>query len=130
MSKHDFIVQTIDAEINSDQVHELKDSLDKDYSFLIGIAISDIKASKNSILEQVKVKGIDLLPDNFEAIHVMSSNNVEPNKRFYCLFNSVEIKGDDIVVRFIDPDWAERYNLQVHLLLANNPEKLINGLLG
>lgn len=122
--KDNFIVQCIDGQINSDQVHELRESLDQDFSHIVGIAISDTFCSKRSILEQIKVKGIDLLPDSFEAVHVMSSLNVAPNKRFFSWFKPMSTNGDEIVIRFRDPDFANRYNLQVQVLLTNNPEKI------
>lgn len=121
--KTEFAVQCIDGEITSDQVHELKESLDKDFSHIVGIAISDTFCSKRSVLELVKVKGIDLLPDNFEAAHIMTSENVAPNKRFFSWFKPATTNGDEIVIRFRDPDFVARYNLQVQVLLTNNPEK-------
>ena len=124
MKKTEFIIQTIDLQITSSDVHEIKDNLDSDYSHLVGISISDVFCSDKSILELVKVKGRDLLPDKFEAIHIMSSKHIAPNKRFYTLFEPVETNGDEIVVRFSDTDFHSNYNLQVHLLLTNNPENI------
>jgi hypothetical protein len=124
MVKTEFIVQCLDKQIESVEVHELKDKLDADYSHLVGIAVSDSHCSAEAILEQLKVKGIDILPEKFEIAHIMSSTNVEPNARFYTLFEPVETRGDDIVIRFSDPDWREAYNLQIHLLLTNQPENI------
>ena len=124
MTKTKFIVQTIDGVIASGKLHEIKDKLDADYSHLVGIAISDVHCSAHAILNLVKIKGIDLLPEDFEVAHILTSNNVEPNSRFYTLFEAVEISGDDILVRFTDPKYSTDYNLQIHLLLTNNPESI------
>ncbi len=56
LSKTSFIIQCIDKVIVNDKVHELKEELDKDYKYLVGIAISNANAGENSVLEQVKVK--------------------------------------------------------------------------
>ncbi|PLX10623.1 MAG: hypothetical protein C0594_04700 [Marinilabiliales bacterium] len=124
----DFIVQCIDKEIVSDQVHELKDNLDPDYKFVVGIALSDVNCSPASILEQLKVKGIEILPENFEAVHIMSSKAVQPNKRFYAWFKPIQVAGDELVVKFRDPDWSKVYKLQFQLLLTNNPNGLTSAL--
>ncbi len=126
MEKADFIIQAIDAEITSNETHVLKDSLDQDYSHLVGISISNVFCSEKAILEQVKVKGIDVLPEDFEAIHLMTSSSVEPNKRFFSWFSPVEISGDDIVIKFKDSEYADSYKFQVNLLLANNPKEVLD----
>ncbi len=126
MEKADFIIQAIDAEITSNETHVLKDSLDQDYSHLVGISISNVFCSEKAILEQVKVKGIDVLPEDFEAIHLMTSSSVEPNKRFFSWFSPVEISGDDIVIKFKDSEYADSYKFQVNLLLANNHKKVLD----
>ena len=129
MEKADFIIQAIDADILSNETHILKDSLDQEYSHIIGISISNIFCSERSILEQVKVKGVEILPENFEAVHIMSSNNVQPNKRFFTWFNPVAISGDEIVIKFNDPWFSDvGYRLQVNLLLANNPKEVLDAL--
>ncbi|MFH2143037.1 MAG: hypothetical protein ABIJ97_11475 [Bacteroidota bacterium] len=122
----DFIIQCIDKLITSDQIHELKDELDKDYKYIVGIAISDVFCSRNAIFEIIKVKGIDLLPEKFEAVHIMSSVNVQPNNRFFSWFKPMKISGDEMVVRFRDPDYVKDYNLQLQVLLTNNPDILNN----
>ena len=124
MKKQEFTIQTIDMQISSSDIHEVKENLDNDYSHLVGISISDIFCSDKSILELIKVKGVDLLPDKFEAIHIMSSKHIAPNKRFYTLFEAVETNGDEIVIKFSDPDYSDVYNLQIHLLLSNKPENI------
>ena len=124
MKKQEFTIQTIDMQISSSDIHEVKENLDNDYSHLVGISISDIFCSDKSILDLVKVKGVDLLPDKFEAIHIMSSKHIAPNKRFYTLFEPVETRGDEIVIKFSDPDYSDVYNLQIHLLLSNKPENI------
>jgi len=124
MKKQEFTIQTIDMQISSSDIHEVKENLDNDYSHLVGISISDIFCSDKSILDLVKVKGVDLLPDKFEAIHIMSSKHIAPNKRFYTLFEPVETRGDEIVIKFSDPDYSSVYNLQIHLLLSNKPENI------
>lgn len=120
----EFIVQCIDGQITSDKVHEIKDKLDADYSHLVGISISDVHCSPEAILDQVKIKGIDLLPEKFEVAHILCTNSVDPNARFYTLFEPVETRGDDIVIRFTDPKYTEDYNLQIHLLLTNTLDKV------
>jgi hypothetical protein len=129
-NKLDFIIQNIDKVITSTDVHEIKETLDHDYAYLIGISISDVFCSRKSILDQVKIKGAELISEKFEAIHIMSSSSVQPNKRFFSLFKAVKTSGDEIIIKFHDPDWAADYNLQIQVLLANNPEKLIDVLLG
>ena len=129
MKKNEFIIQCIDKQITSANTHELKEQLDNDYSHLVGISISDTYCSTKAVLEQVKVKGADILPSDFEAVHIMTSRNVEPNKRFYTLFEAVETQGDEIVVRFKDSLYSSNYNLQIHLLLTNNPENINRGIL-
>lgn len=126
LSQTSFIIQCIDKEITSDQIHELKEELDKDYKYVVGIAISDVNASKNSVLELVKIKGMDVLPEKFEAAHVMSAPAVAPNKRFFSWFRPVQVAGDEMVIRFRDPDWNKNYNLQVQVLLTNNPVEIVN----
>lgn len=124
MKKKEFIVQTMDKIITSVNMHELKEQLDSDYSHLVGIAISDAHCSQKAILNLVKVKGIDLLPENFELAHILTSSNVEPNSKFYAMFEPISTSGDEIVVRFTDSEYSSDYNLQIHLLLTNNPENI------
>lgn len=119
-----FIIQQFDKEITSDKTHEIRDNLDGDYKYMVGIAISCISASNLSVLEILKVAGKDILPENMEAIHLMSSDSVEPNKRFFSWFEAVPTNGDEITLRFHDPKYNDTYNLQVHVLLTNEPEKL------
>ena len=122
----DFIVQSLEQEIDSDQIFEFKETLDYGFKYLVGIAISDVHCSDTAILEVVKVKGMDILPERFEAAHLMSSKNVAPNKRFFSWFQPVPISGDEMTIRFRDPDYAAKYNLQVQVLLCNNPEIIRN----
>ena len=124
MKNIEFIVQTMDKQITSAKMHELKEQLDSDYKYLVGIAISDIRCSPKAILNLVKVKGIDILPEDFEVAHIITSANVEPNNRFYTMFESVSTSGDEITVRFTDISYHSDYNLQIHLLLTNQPESL------
>ena len=124
MKKTEFIVQTMDKVIISAKMHELKEQLDSDYSHLVGIAISDAHCSPKSLLNLIKIKGIDLLPEDFEVAHIMTSANVEPNSKFYTLFEPARIHGDEITVKFTDTDWRADYNLQIHLLLTNNPDEV------
>ncbi len=127
MKKTEFIVQTMDKVITSARMHELKEQLDSDYSHLVGIAISDTHCSPKAVLNLIKIKGIDLLPENFEVAHILTSSNVEPNSKFYTMFEPVSTNGDDMVVRFTDLQWSADYNLQIHLLLTNNPEEVKRG---
>jgi hypothetical protein len=122
----DFIVQSLEHEIDSDEIIEFKETLDYGFKYLIGIAISDVHCPDTAILEVVKVKGMDILPEKFEAAHLMSSKNVAPNKRFFSWFKPVQISGDEMVIRFRDPDYAANYVLQVQVLLCNNPEIIQN----
>ena len=127
MKKTEFIVQTMDTMITSNGIHEIKEHLDSDYKYLVGIAISDAHCSSKAVLNLVKVKGIDLLPENFEVAHILTSSNVEPNKKFYTMFEPISTSGDDVVVRFTDSEYSADYNLQIHLLLTNNPEEVKRG---
>ncbi len=124
MKKTEFIVQTMDKVITSVKMHELKEQLDSDYSHLVGIAISDTHCSPNAVLNLIKIKGIDLLPEDFEVAHILTSNNVEPNSKFYTMFEPASTSGDEMVLRFTDTEWRADYNLQIHLLLTNNPENI------
>ena len=124
MKKTEFIVQTMDKVITSVKMHELKEQLDSDYSHLVGIAISDTHCSPKSVLNLIKIKGIDLLPEDFEVAHILTSNNVEPNSKFYTMFEPASTSGDEMVLRFTDTEWRADYNLQIHLLLTNNPENI------
>jgi len=47
LSKTSFIIQCIDKVIVNDKVHELKEELDKDYKYLVGIAIRTPMQVKN-----------------------------------------------------------------------------------
>ena len=125
-NSNDFIIQLLDKEITSVELHEIKASLDNDYKYIVGIAISDTYCSRKSILEAVKLKGKDLLPEKMEAVIVMSSINVAPNQRFFALFKPIEISGEELTIKFIDPAWNNKYNLQIHVLLTNNPKSLYN----
>ena len=127
MKKTEFIVQTMDKVITSARMLELKEQLDSDYKYLVGIAISDAHCSPKAVLNLIKIKGIDLLPENFEVAHILTSSNVEPNSKFYTMFEPVSTNGDDMVVRFTDAEWSADYNLQIHLLLTNNPEEVKRG---
>ena len=124
MKNTEFIVQTMDKQITSAKMHELKEQLDSDYKYLVGIAISDIRCSPKAVLNLIKIKGIDLLPEDFEVAHILTSNNVEPNSKFYTMFEPVSTRGDEVSVRFTDSEWRADYNLQIHLLLTNQPENI------
>ena len=124
MKKTEFIVQTLDKTITSDKMHELREHLDSDFSHLVGIAISDIRCSPKAILNLVKVKGIEILPEDFELAHIITSANVEPNSRFYTMFEPISTSGDEITVKFTDSTFHSNYNLQIHLLLTNQPENI------
>jgi len=124
MKKAEFIVQTVDKTITSDKMHELKEHLDSDFSHLVGIAISDIRCSSKAVLNLVKLKGIDILPEDFEVAHIITSANVAPNSRFYTLFEPVSTSGDEISIKFTDTAYQQDYNLQIHLLLSNKPENI------
>ena len=124
MKKTEFIVQTLDKTITSDKMHELREHLDSDFSHLVGIAISDVRCSPKAILNLVKVKGIEILPEDFEVAHILTSSNVEPNSKFYTMFEPVSTSGDEITVRFTDSEYNNDYNLQIHLLLSNKPENI------
>ena len=124
MKKTEFIVQTLDKTITSDKMHELREHLDSDFSHLVGIAISDIRCSAKAVLNTVKLKGIEILPEDFEVAHIITSAHVEPNNRFYTMFEPVSISGDEISIKFTDGDYNQDYNLQIHLLLSNQPENI------
>ena len=124
MKKTEFIVQTLDKIITSDQMHELREHLDSDYKYLVGIAISNIRCSSKAILNHIKVKGIELLPEDFEVAHIITSTNVEPNNRFYTMFEPISTSGDEITIKFTDVAYHSDYNLQIHLLLTNQPENI------
>ncbi|MDD2636394.1 MAG: hypothetical protein PHW82_12960 [Bacteroidales bacterium] len=118
--KPDIKIQMIEQHINSSKSIELKDALDKDYKYLIGIAIADGVCSDKSIIETAKIKGMEFLPEDFEAVNIIASKSVCPNKRFFCLFNPIEIKGDDLTITFNDPKYAADYVLKIQVLLTND----------
>ena len=61
---------------------------------------------------------------DFEAVNIIATKAVQPNKRFFCLFDPIKISGDDLVIDFIDPLFAAPYTLKVQVLLTNMPEEL------
>jgi len=124
MKKTEFIVQTLDKIISSNKMHELREHLDSDYKYLVGIAISDAHCSPKAIINLLKLKGIDILPEDFEVAHIITSAHVEPNNRFYTMFESISSNGDEITLRFTDLEYRNDYNLQVHLLLTNQVENI------
>ena len=126
LSKTNFIIQCIENDITSSKVHELKAELDKDYKYVVGISISSVNASNKAIVEQVKIKGMDVLPEKFEAVHLMSTGSVAPNKRFFSWFKPVAVSGDEMLIRFSDNGWISDYKLQVQVLLTNNLEEIVN----
>ena len=124
MKKTEFIIQTLDKTIKSDKMHELKEHLDSDYRYLVGIAISDAQCSPYAFINLLKLKGVDILPEDFEVAHIITSSHVEPNNRFYTMFEPVSSNGDEITLRFTDINYRKDYNLQVHLLLTNQVENI------
>lgn len=124
----DIKIQLLEKEITSIKSVEIKEALDKDYKHLVGIAIADELCSVKALIETAKVKGVEFLPENFEAANIISSKAVEPNKRFFMLFNVVDINGDDLIIHFSDPGFAANYNLKIQVLLTNHPEDIRNAL--
>ncbi len=120
MQEHKFIVQLLDTTISSPKTHEIKAGLDKDYKYLVGIAVSERGLGPKSLLEQVKVKGVEVIPSNFEVTHLKSSTAVPPNKRFFSWFKPVPIAGDELVIKLIDPDFVSDYQVQIQVLLTND----------
>jgi len=120
--KPDIKIQMLEQVIDSNKSFEIKEALDKDYKYLIGIAITDGVCSDKSIIESARIKGMEFLPEDFEAVNIIASKSVCPNKRFFCLFNSIEIKGDDLSITFIDPGFAANYNLKIQVLITNDLE--------
>lgn len=117
-------IQMFDTDITSVETHQIKGALDKDYKYLVGISISDVFCSDRAILESIRVKGKEVLPEGMEAIHLKASKSVAPNKRFFALFQSIEISGEDLEIKFRDNQMSEPYTLQVYVLLTNNPKGL------
>jgi len=124
----DIIIQLFEKEITSGETVEIKEALDKDYKYLVGIAIADGVCSDSAIIEIAKIKGLEFLPPDFEAVNIIASKNVDPNMRFFTLFNMVKISGDDLVIHFIDSAFADSYNLKIQVLLTNNPEGIKDAL--
>ena len=118
--KPDIKIQLIEQLIDSNKSFDLKDALDKDYKYMIGISISDGVCSDKSIIETAKIKGMEFLPEDFEAVNLIANKSVCPNKRFFCLFNPIEIKGDDLSITFNDPGYAADYTLKIQVLLTND----------
>lgn len=118
--KPDIKIQLIEQLIESNKSFDLKNALDKDYKYMIGIAIADGVCSDKSILESSRIKGTEFLPEDFEAVNIIASKSVCPNKRFFCLFNPIEINGDDLTIRFIDSGYATDYVLKIQVLLTND----------
>ncbi len=124
----DIKIQLFEKEITSGETVEIKEALDKDYKYLVGIAIADGVCSDSAIIEIAKIKGLEFLPSDFEAVNIIATKNVNPNKRFFTLFNMVKINGDDLVINFIDSAFADSYNLKIQVLLTNNPEGIKDAL--
>ena len=118
--KPDIKIQLIEQLIDSNKSFDLKDALDKDYQYMIGIAIADGVCSDKSIIETAKIKGMEFLPEDFEAVNLIANKSVCPNKRFFCLFNPIEIKGDDLTITFSDSGFAANYVLKIQVLLTND----------
>ena len=125
----DIKIQLLEKEITAPNTEEIKEAMDKDYKYLVGIAIADGTVSNKAIIESAKVKGVEFLPEDFEARNIIASNSVEPNKRFFMLFDPVEIKGDDLVIHFIDAGVTNPYDLKIQVLLTNNPQEVRDALI-
>jgi len=123
----DIKIQLVEKEIVSNQTHEIKEALDKDYRYMVGIAIADGIGSGRAVIETAKVKGVEFLPEGFEAVNITASKAVQPNRRFFTLFNAVEVSGDDLVVLFRDLGFTNNYVLKIQVLLTNNPQEVKNG---
>ena len=121
--KEDIKIQVFEVDIISANSTQIKEALDKDYKYLVGIAIADGVCSDASIVESAKVKGMEFLPSDFEAVNIISSKAVEPDKRFFSVFNAVEISGEDLILNFKDEDYATDYTLRVQVLLTNYLDK-------
>jgi len=121
--KEDIKIQVFEVDIISANSTQLKEALDKDYKYLVGIAIADGVCSDVSIVESAKVKGMEFLPNDFEVVNIISSKSVEPDKRFFSVFNAVEISGEDLIINFKDEDYATDYTLRVQVLLTNHLDK-------
>ncbi len=119
----DIKIQLVEIEINSSRSIEIKEALDKDYKFLVGLAIIDGVCSDKSTIS-AKVKGVEFLPTDFEAVNIISSKSVEPNRRFFTLFNAVEINGDNLIINFTDTENSSRYDLKIQVLLTNNLKEI------
>ena len=120
----DITIQLLEKKITSNSSVEIRDALDKDYKYLVGLAIVDGVCSGTSLIEIAKVKGVEFLPENFEAVNIVASKHVEPNKRFFSLFNPVQIRGDDLIINFIDTEFDTDYTLKIQALLTNHPKEI------
>ena len=121
-----FIVNLIEIEVSTGNV-EVKEALDPDYKFLVGIAVPDGKFSAEAILESIKIKGREFLPPGLEMGALVSTKAVEPNKRFFTLFKPVEIKGDDLIIRVKEPSTTRTiFNVNIQVMLTNHPTDLLN----
>lgn len=123
MKKTDFVIQLVKLNVKQ-EITEVKESLDGDYKYLIGITIPDRKFSVDATLESIKIKGNEFLPEGLELSALISSRSVEPNKRFFTLFKPIEIKGDDIVLKIREPKLKDSFDINIQLLLSNNPEEM------
>lgn len=121
--KEDIKIQVFEVDIISTNSTQIKEALDKDYKYLVGIAIADGVCSDASIVESAKVKGMEFLPSDFEAVNIISSKAVEPDKRFFSVFNVVEISGEDLIIDFKDEDYSADYILRIQVLLTNHLDK-------
>jgi len=118
--KPDIKIQMLEKLIDSNNSIDIKEALDKDYKYMIGIAITDGICTDKAILESSRIKGMEFLPEDFEAVNLIANKSVCPNKRFFCLFNPIEIKGDDLSITFKDPGYAGNYTMKIQLLLTND----------
>ena len=124
--KPDIKIQLFEVEISNASKPVIKDAFDKDYKYFVGISIPDENCSDKSIIKIAKVKGFEFLPNDFEAINIISSKAVDPNKRFFCLFDPIRIYGDDLELSFYDTNIVNPYTLKLQVLLTNDPEELRN----
>jgi hypothetical protein len=71
----DIKIQLLEKEITVGKTTEIKEALDKDYKYLVGIAIADGVCDDLSIIEIAKVRGVEFLPNDFvltkNALHCL-----------------------------------------------------------
>lgn len=89
----------------------------------VQIVCPDADALTESYFKQFTIDNNEIVPENFEAGLINSSNNVDPEKRFFSDFDHANANGKDIKIQYIDGGNAAAYpyTATIYLRLENGP---------